>query len=48
MEQENTFELIEVFDSEVPCKNGLLGKTVRFDPITSNCGGMFIAKMKKL
>ncbi|XP_062010791.1 rRNA (cytosine-C(5))-methyltransferase NOP2C [Rosa rugosa] len=31
-----------------PCKNGRLPKTLRFDPLTSNTSGLFVAKFTKL
>lgn len=45
-------EILEVFDKETMkqwgCYEGFLEKTIRFDPIKSKCGGMFICKIKKL
>jgi hypothetical protein len=32
----------------IPFKDGYIKNTIRFDPIVSNSGGMFIAKLKKL
>lgn len=32
---------------EIPYVNGSLGGTVRFNPVDSNTGGMFIAKLHK-
>jgi len=44
--------LIDPFDSDkmknVEFKKGSIEKTVRFDPVTTKSGGMFIAKMKKI
>lgn len=45
-------EILDVFDKEMMenlgCYEGFLPKTVRFDPIKSKCGGMFICKIRKL
>lgn len=42
-------EQIPVFDehSEVPCKEGFIPLTIRFDAFVSKSGGMFAAKFKK-
>lgn len=53
LEEENgKVELIEVFDEQVKkelgCVEGFLKKTVRFDPISSRSGGMFIAALRKI
>ncbi|GMH06552.1 hypothetical protein Nepgr_008392 [Nepenthes gracilis] len=47
---ENAFaELQEIDTSENwPCKNGQIPKTLRFDPLTSQTSGLFVAKFTKL
>ena len=51
-ETKGKLEVIDVFDPSqrviIPCREGFLEKTVRFDPKTSNTGGMFISKMRRL
>ena len=51
-ETKGKLEVIDVFDPSqrpsIPCRDGFYDKTVRFDPKTSNTGGMFISKMRKL
>jgi 16S rRNA C967 or C1407 C5-methylase (RsmB/RsmF family) len=51
-EEKGKVELVEVFPEEIKkelkCVEGFLKKTVRFDPITSKSGGMFIAALKKI
>lgn len=50
-EENKSLELTEVFPSSLKkslrFSEGFLPKTVRFDPITSYCGGMFIAAIRK-
>lgn len=50
-ETEKKAELVEVFPEVVKkalkCNKGLIDKTVRFDPINSQSGGMFIAALRK-
>lgn len=42
-------ELVEIdAASNWPCRNGHIGKTLRFDPTTSRTSGLFIAKFTKL
>ena len=52
VEENGKVELIEVFEQHVKkdlgCVEGFLKKTVRFDPITSRSGGMFIAALRKI
>lgn len=31
-----------------PCKSGRVSKTLRFDPVTSQTSGLFVAKFTKL
>lgn len=31
-----------------PCKSGRIPKTLRFDPVTSQTSGLFVAKFTKL
>lgn len=49
--ENKNLELIEVFPSSLQnslrFSEGFLHKTVRFDPIASQCGGMFIAAIRK-
>jgi len=51
-ETKGRLEVIDVFDPSIrpniPCREGFLEKTIRFDPKTSNTGGMFISKLRKL
>ena len=51
-ENKGKVELLDVFPEEIrkclKCSPGFLEKTIRFDPINSNSGGMFIASLKKI
>lgn len=46
------FSLSELLDIEAakdwPCKSGQIQKTLRFDPLTSQTSGLFVAKFTKL
>ena len=45
-------DLAELLEIEVakswPCRSGRIPKTLRFDPLTSQTSGLFVAKFKKL
>lgn len=42
-------ELVDIEASKTwPCKSGQISKTLRFDPVTSQTSGLFVAKFTKL
>lgn len=46
---ENIAELQEIDASKSwPCRGGRIQKTLRFDPLTSQTSGLFVAKFTKL
>ncbi|XP_050383794.1 rRNA (cytosine-C(5))-methyltransferase NOP2C [Argentina anserina] len=48
--EENSSAELQAIDAAEnwPCRNGRLPKTLRFDPLTSNTSGLFVAKFTKV